>query len=181
MNGLSINTGLTAPDATPDGRPQSSSSSATPNTPGTFLGQSTPATPGHPPSSARKRTAEYAFGGSLPQGPRSSGGRGGAGAVKSGPNAPSHGPGYPNGQGNGQSHGAAQSPESNEGWEDGDQSRIGVKRACNECRQQKVCSIFRSYLFFHLFIIVLYPRGAEGASTLRLPWLVPQKASTLLL
>ena len=29
------------------------------------------------------------------------------------------------------------SPESAENW-DGDESRIGVKRACNECRQQKV-------------------------------------------
>ena len=31
-----------------------------------------------------------------------------------------------------------QSPDSAEGWEDKDESRIGVKRACNECRQQKV-------------------------------------------
>ena len=30
------------------------------------------------------------------------------------------------------------SPESVGGWEEKDESRIGVKRACNECRQQKV-------------------------------------------
>ena len=30
------------------------------------------------------------------------------------------------------------SPESAGGWEEKDESRIGVKRACNECRQQKV-------------------------------------------
>jgi hypothetical protein len=30
-----------------------------------------------------------------------------------------------------------QSPDSG-GWDDKDESRIGVKRACNECRQQKV-------------------------------------------
>lgn len=29
------------------------------------------------------------------------------------------------------------SPESGENWEEQDESRIGVKRACNECRQQK--------------------------------------------
>ena len=28
--------------------------------------------------------------------------------------------------------------DSAEGWEDRDEGRIGVKRACNECRQQKV-------------------------------------------
>ena len=30
------------------------------------------------------------------------------------------------------------SPGSVENWEERDESRIGVKRACNECRQQKV-------------------------------------------
>jgi hypothetical protein len=34
--------------------------------------------------------------------------------------------------------GAEGSPESGEGWDERDESRIGVKRACNECRQQKV-------------------------------------------
>ena len=33
--------------------------------------------------------------------------------------------------------GAEGSPESGENWEERDESRIGVKRACNECRQQK--------------------------------------------
>ena len=38
-----------------------------------------------------------------------------------------------------------QSPESVEGWDERDESRIGVKRACNECRQQKVsnCDLVR--------------------------------------
>ena len=39
-----------------------------------------------------------------------------------------------------------QSPDSAEGWDERDESRIGVKRACNECRQQKVNStIFPSW------------------------------------
>lgn len=32
----------------------------------------------------------------------------------------------------------AESPGSVENWEERDEGRVGVKRACNECRQQKV-------------------------------------------